>query len=197
MFPALTPLLQSYGAYALFGIVFFESIGFPLPGETSIIVAGGLVGSDRMTGFVLWFAAFAAAVLGDNLAYLIGRRGGRQLVIAYGSRIGITHERLAKAERIVERRGLPIVAAARFFPLLRQLNGLAAGTVAMRWPLFLAANVCGALAWTGVWFVLANRVASDHAWLHWSLRHSTLLGAIALSLTILCVAFLVIRRKRR
>jgi membrane protein DedA with SNARE-associated domain len=90
-------------------------------------------------------------VLGDSSGYLIGRIAGRALIVRFGGHIGLTEERLAALEAIFRRRGAAIVVGARFVVVLRQLNGLVAGTVKMPWPKFLLANTAGGLLWTLAW----------------------------------------------
>ncbi|UEB22075.1 VTT domain-containing protein [Bordetella holmesii] len=69
----------------------------------------------------------------------------------YGHLVKITPERLAALEEQFRKRGLYLVMGARFVVVLRQLNGLIAGSAGMPFHRFLAANVVGALAWTAVW----------------------------------------------
>jgi membrane protein DedA with SNARE-associated domain len=155
------PILQQYGLAGLFGCVFLESLGLPLPGESVLIMSGALAGAGRMNVVAAGLTAFAAAVLGDNVGFLIGRFGGRPLVVRYGGRVGITSARLARVETVVRRRGMVIVALARFVVLLRQLNGVAAGTTGMQWSRFLVANAIGAGIWVSVWLGLAFQFGSN------------------------------------
>lgn len=143
--------VHQFGLIGLGIGVFLEAMGGPLPGETLLVVATGFAGEGVYSIGAVATVAVLAAVTGDNLAYLIGRRYGRPVILARGARFGLTHERLARVERVLDRRGWIVVTAARFFPLLRQLNGLAAGTVGMPWLHFGLANAAGALLWVGVW----------------------------------------------
>ena len=68
---------------------------------------------------------------------------------------------MAKAEAITARWGPLMVVAARFVVVLRQLNGLVAGTTGMSWPRFFAANLVGAALWVGLWTTLAWRFGHD------------------------------------
>ena len=169
-FAWLEPYLREYGVAAVFGVVFFESFGAPVPGE-SLVIGGGLLAAkgDMAIGTLLG-AVWLAAVLGDNVGYAIGRFGGRRLVMRYGSRVGITEPRLAKVEAFFRRFGGEIVLVARFFVLLRQLNGIAAGTVAMPWPRFLLYNALGAALWTALWgygaYALGHHMTAILPWVH-------------------------------
>lgn len=145
------PYLAQYGYGALFAVLFAESLGLPLPGETILVASSFLASQGQM--HIVWVAvvAIVAAVLGDNVGYGIGRWGGQRLAVRYGARVGITRERLAKTARFFARFGLEVVIVARFIPVLRQLNGVVAGGAQMPWKRFLVYNTLGATLWVGTW----------------------------------------------
>jgi membrane protein DedA with SNARE-associated domain len=71
-------LLQSYGYLAVFVFVGLESVGFPVPGETTLIAAAVYAGSTHHLNIAVVAAiAATAAVLGDNGGYWLGKHGGR------------------------------------------------------------------------------------------------------------------------
>ena len=76
------------------------------------------------------------------------------MVLRFGGRIGITADRLRKVEAVFARYGPVTVGFARFFPILRQLNGVVAGTLAMEWRRFLLFNALGGALWVLVWSLL-------------------------------------------
>lgn len=143
--------LLAYGAVAIFVCIYFESMGVPLPGESAIVAASLLAASGSMNLATLLPAIFLGAVLGDCTGYAIGRYGGRRLLLRYGHFVKLTPERLASLEDQFRRRGVYIVMSARFVVILRQLNGLIAGSAGMKFRRFLLANIVGAAAWTAVW----------------------------------------------
>jgi membrane protein DedA with SNARE-associated domain len=73
------------------------------------------------------------------------------LLRRYGWIVKLTPERQLKLETLFRRHGPIIVVGARFLVVLRQLNGLVAGAVAMPWPRFLLANIAGAAVWAALW----------------------------------------------
>ena len=151
---ALQPYLNHYGYWAVFGALVLENLGMPLPGET-LLIAGALLASQGKLDIVsLLLTACLAAVTGDNIGYAIGRFGGRRLVFRYGRYLFITEERLNKAEEFFRKYGGAVVIMARFIALLRQLNGIVAGTAKMSWHRFLAYNMLGAALWVGFWGML-------------------------------------------
>lgn len=147
----LEPFLRDYGYLAAFLGVFFEAFGFPLPGESLVIASALLADQGDLHIVPLLGAIWVAAVMGDNLGYVIGLFGGRRLVLHHGARIGITEPRLSKVEGFFARFGPEVVLIARFIVPLRQLNGLTAGTLRMPWHRFLLYNAIGAALWTAVW----------------------------------------------
>lgn len=140
-----------YGAPALFLIVTLESLGMPLPGESIVIAASFLALRGDLPILHVYLATFTGAVLGDSIGYLIGRRFGPRVLDRFGPSLGLTPERRERFESQMRSRGVYLVATARFFVVLRQLNGILAGSIGMPYRRFLAANIVGAAAWSAVW----------------------------------------------
>ncbi len=157
----VAPILDSWGYLAVAGVIGVESFGVPAPGQTIMVAAAIYAGAGRMNIFAVAAISFVAAVLGDNVGYWIGVRGGRRLVHRFGRYIVLTPERLARAERFFARRGSRIVVAARFIDGLRQLNGVIAGITAMPWRAFLLYNAVGAALWVG-WWTTVSYVLGTH-----------------------------------
>jgi membrane protein DedA with SNARE-associated domain len=166
----LGPWIHHYGVAAVFVILTFESLGLPLPGESLLVVAAVLAGRGEISLPGLVFSAWAGAVIGDNIGYLAGRLLGRRLVWRYGAKIGLSAERLNKLEKIFARYGPVTVVFARFVNVLRQLNGVIAGTMNMKWWRFLTFNALGGalwvLAWVAAGFCLGSYGASVAALIH-------------------------------
>ena len=101
----LASLVAHYGLPALFVSVTLEALGAPLPGESAIIVVAGAAARGELGIRSVAITAFLAAVLGDNIGYLIGRKLGRSAIARAGGRFGITEAALARAEGIVSRYG--------------------------------------------------------------------------------------------
>lgn len=147
----IAPFVHTYGLLALFALIYLESIGLPLPGETALLGAVALAYEGQLPLLGIFGVVVVAAILGDNTGYLIGRYGGRKLIARFGRVVGLTPERQAWIEGLYTKRGPLIVIGARFVVILRQLNGVVAGSMNMAWPVFVLANVAGAILWTGAW----------------------------------------------
>ncbi|MBI3436913.1 MAG: DedA family protein [Proteobacteria bacterium] len=162
-FASLAPWMHDYGVAIVFLILMLESIGLPLPGESLLITAAILAGRGDIGITALFFAAWAGAVVGDNIGYLIGRRLGHALLRHYGAKVGLTAERLDAVEAVFARYGLAAVGFARFFNVLRQLNGVVAGALAMEWRRFLLFNALGGALWVLTWTALGFYVGEHGA----------------------------------
>lgn len=190
-------LLHSWGLAALFLSVMLEAFGLPLPGESAVIAAAVAAAAGQFPILSVAAVSFTGAVLGDNIGYLIGRRLGRPAILAHGARFGLTAAALTRAEALVRRHGPVIVVGARFVVLLRQMNGIVAGTTALPWGRFLAANILGALLWVGTWTTLAWQLGpAAGAALPWLWHHLALAGAVAVPLLVgLLVTLRLIARR--
>jgi membrane protein DedA with SNARE-associated domain len=151
----VAPILDRWGYLAVAAVIGVESFGVPAPGQTIMVAAAIYSSWGRLDIWAVAAIAFVAAVLGDNIGYWIGVRGGRKAVHRFGKYIFITPERLERAERFFARRGNRIVVVARFIDGLRQLNGVIAGITAMPWKAFLLYNAIGAALWVGWWTTVA------------------------------------------
>ncbi len=85
-----------------------------------------------------------AAVIGDNIGFVVGHFGGRPLAERFGRYVFLTPQRLDRAEAFFDRHGGKVVTIARFIDGLRQVNGLLAGIAGMHWLNFLGYNALGA-----------------------------------------------------
>jgi membrane protein DedA with SNARE-associated domain len=196
----VAPILDRWGYLAVAGVIGVESFGVPAPGQTIMVAAAIYAGAGRMNVFAVAAIAFVAAVLGDNVGYWIGVRGGRRLVHRFGRYVFITPERLARAEGFFARRGNRVVVVARFIDGLRQLNGVIAGITAMPWRTFLLYNAIGAALWVGWWTTvsylfgihLVKIIETAHRYQWWAI------GLIALAIAgYVTLHVRHIRRRRR
>jgi membrane protein DedA with SNARE-associated domain len=147
--------LESYGYLVVFGLVLLESIGLPVPGETALVAAALYAGTTHKLeiGAIVAVAA-AAAIIGDNIGYAIGRYGGAKLVLRYGHRIGLHEGRLKIGIWLFRRHGGKVVFWGRFVSILRTWAAFLAGTNHMEWRRFLFFNAAGGIVWATAYGVV-------------------------------------------
>ena len=128
-------------------LCFLENTGLPVPGETALLAGAAMAQYGWLSLPRVILTAIAAATLGDNLGFLVGRRAGRGLAERFGSKIGLTPARLAQFDRFFHDYGGRTVFIARFITGLRVFGAVLAGASGLRWPTFLFYNALGAIAW--------------------------------------------------
>lgn len=138
---------RHYGYLIIFFPILGESAGIPLPGET-VLLAGGLAAARGILSLPLVILVGAsAAILGDNLGYLVGRRGGRPLLLRYGQILHVKDRQIAILDSFFARHGPKTVFFGRWVIFLRVWAALFAGASRMHWRQFFFWNALGGLAW--------------------------------------------------
>lgn len=140
-------LASSYGYIFLFLLVGIESFGIPVPGETALVTAAAIAATGQLEIVGVVAAASAGAIVGDNIGYWIGRKGGIALVRRFGKRLHVDDAKLDRAHRFFERHGPKTVFLARFIALLRSWAAALAGVSRMPYGIFTLYNALGGVAW--------------------------------------------------
>jgi membrane protein DedA with SNARE-associated domain len=140
-------LIEVAGYPLLFVLVMAESGGVPIPGETALIAAAVLASRGKLRIEWVIVLAAAGAIVGDNIGYLIGRKGGRWLLERpgpfYRQRLGA----LRSGEPFFERHGPKAVYFGRFVLGLRVWASWLAGATRMHWRSFAVWNALGGISW--------------------------------------------------
>src|SRR5690242_364296 len=155
MIAILTPMLYSLGPASLLlvmAVVFAESgllVGFFLPGDSLLFLAGALVASHviALPVWLLGLGVFAAAVLGDQVGYSIGRRLGPRLFSRPDSRL-FSQANADRASQFFDHHGSGAVILARFVPVIRTFVPAVAGVAHMPRRRFSIYNLVGGAAWS-------------------------------------------------
>jgi len=144
----ISGLVASYGYVVLFFLVGLESLGIPVPGETVLVTAAAFAALGHLSIYAVVATAVAAAIIGDNGGYWIGRTGGIALVRRYGRFIHLNQSHLERSRRFFERHGPKTVFIGRFIALLRTWAAVLAGAAHMPYRTFLVYNALGAVCWS-------------------------------------------------
>jgi membrane protein DedA with SNARE-associated domain len=143
----LTDLFARYGYFVVFFGVLLENAGVPVPGETILLAGAALSRFGHLSLPAVVIVAILGAVLGDNVGFWIGRRGGRVFLERRGRFFGLTPQRLEKFDAFFTRHGAKTVFIARFVTGLRVVGAILAGASTLPWGRFLIFNAAGAIAW--------------------------------------------------
>ena len=179
----LPALIAAYGYGLILLIVMLESLGLPVPGETTLITASIYAGATHDLSLLGIIAAAAAgAVIGDNIGFWIGENFGSRLLIRFGPRLGITPAKIKLGQYLFMRHGGKVVFFGRFVAVLRALAAFLAGTNKMPWPRFFVFNVAGGVVWATFYACAAYALGT---------RVHALAGPVGFSSLLLAAAFLV------
>jgi undecaprenyl-diphosphatase len=180
----LSGLATSYGYVGLFLLVGLESLGIPLPGETALVTAAAWAALGHLSIYGVVATAAAAAILGDNAGYWIGRKGGIALVRRYGRFLHLNESHLERAHRLFERHGATTVFFGRFIALLRTWAAVLAGAARMPYPEFMLYNGLGAVCWSAIFGALGFTFGRQLPRLEHYIGQASLAGALLLALVV-------------
>ncbi|MFI6288667.1 DedA family protein [Streptomyces sp. NPDC051018] len=145
-------LIGTFGLIGVLLIVFAESgllIGFFLPGDSLLFTTGLLVTTGKLDTLPLWAVCVLivlAAVAGDQVGYLFGRKVGPALFKKPDSRL-FKQENVEKAHEFFEKYGPKSLVLARFVPIVRTFTPIIAGVSRMNYRLFITYNIVGGILW--------------------------------------------------
>lgn len=186
-----------HGLWIVFGNVFLEQIGAPIPALPTLIVAGALAADGRIGLVPLLAAALSASILADTVWYLIGRWQGRR-VLRLVCRISLSPDScVRRTEDLFERRGMLSLVFAKFIPGYNTVAPPLAGAMGTTLPAFLLWGGLGGLLWIAfaltLGWVFHGAVDRALAWL----QRLGLWAAIVLGAALaLLIAFKAWERRR-
>jgi membrane-associated protein len=163
-------LIEAFGTIGLFLIIFAESglfFGFFLPGDSLLFTAGVLCAKADSPLWplpIVLVGVAIAAIAGDQVGYVFGRRVGPALFRRPDSRL-FKQAHVEKAQKYFEEHGPKTIFLARFVPIVRTFAPIVAGVGRMEYRTFVTYNVVGGLVWavgiTTLGFLLGEAVDID------------------------------------
>ena len=156
----LLAALSLYGLPVLFGVIVVAAAGIPLPIALMLVAAGSFVELGEMKLWQVIAVASAAAVLGDQIVYALGRWGGRRIAARIARRKN-GRANIARAELFTKHWGGAGIFFSRWLvtPLGPWVN-LTSGMAAYPWPRFFCWDVVGEVLWV-ILYVMLGKLFSD------------------------------------
>lgn len=192
---AILHWIEADGLAAIFVLLMVGVFGLPVPDETLLTFTGVLVGRGRLGFPSAWIVAACGSMCGITLSYVLGRTGGRALILHYGGWLHITHERLVSVEKWMEHSGRWALTFGYFIPGVRHVTALVAGSSELPPSIFATAAYPGAALWSltfiGLGWYVGDRWEEVLAMVHGHLVAASIVLALALGV------FLVVRRWRQ
>lgn len=168
--------IESGGLAILAAIVFAESgllVGFFLPGDSLLFIAGFLTSAagpaalsvkpDSLPSLPLVAVVVVlAAVIGDQVGYMFGRKVGPSLFQREESRL-FKPSHVTKAHDFMDKHGSKTIVMARFVPIVRTFAPIVAGVSNMRYRTFVTYNIVGGIVW-GAGLTTLGHYLGDISW---------------------------------
>jgi membrane-associated protein len=156
-------ILAGWPGYALlFAIVFSETgllVGFFLPGDSLLFTVGVVAGMKCLNIMVIVPLLMAAAIIGDNVGYFLGRKTGPGIFNRPDSRF-FKREHLMRTQAFYDKHGGKTLIYAKFVPIVRTFAPFVAGVAEMKYLRFVAFNVFGGIGWVFAMTMLGYTLGS-------------------------------------
>lgn len=146
----LVELIRTVGYAGVWGIVFAETglfLGFFLPGDSLLFVAGFLSGGGYFSLPIMLIGVSVSAILGNFVGYEFGKFVGPKLFHKEDSLI-FKKAHLRKAQRYYEHHGPKTIFLARFMPIVRTFAPIVAGIAQMDLKVFWFYNIVSGIVWS-------------------------------------------------
>ena len=193
----ITQFLVSHGGPVLFGVVFAEQAGLPLPSAPWLLAAGALAATGRLSpGLAIGLAA-SAALLADSFWFYIGRRGG-QRVLRLFCRLSLSCPScVGRTKGLFARRGLQALVAAKFLPGLGAVMPPLAGAIGIPAGRFLLFDGLGSLVY-GSFYITIGFLFHNQLGQAMAVLNRIGLSALVLVIAIVTayIAFRYVRRRK-
>ena len=193
MLSSIVSVAQDVGYPVLFVLIAIETMGVPVPGETALLTAGVLASRGHLDIVAVIAVGAAAAIVGDNVGFMIGRKLGRRVLLAPGPFERHRRRVIELGEPFFERHGPKAVFLGRWVAGLRITSAWLAGVNRMSWPTFLFWNALGGIAWATSVSLLAFFAGRGAE----RIVHYLGFGGAGVVIAGALAAALVVRRRRR
>ena len=146
---ALGHFLRTHQALGLFGVIFGEELGIPLPAPGDVVVAyaGYMTSIGAVSPWAAYAAVVAGATIGATCLYLISRRFGHPVLLRYGRLIGFDQKRFDRVERLFQRWGPWAIILGRHIPGLRIYLSALSGIFEVRLRVFVPCVIISSSIW--------------------------------------------------
>jgi membrane-associated protein len=166
----LQDFVQAYGAlvYALLFLIVFAETGLVvtpfLPGDSLLFAAGALAANEanNLNVFLIIILLIAAALLGDNTNYFIGKYLAKKGAKLFGL-FTIRKDYLDKTHTFYEKHGARTIIIARFVPIVRTFAPFVAGVGSMTYSKYITYCIAGAIVWV-VMLTMAGYMFGNIEW---------------------------------
>jgi len=160
---AIGHFVRAHQAIGLFLVIFAEELGIPLPapGDAAITYGGYLTTTGAIPLPLAYVAVVTAATTGSTCLYALSRRFGHPFLVRFGPYVGLTAERLDRAERAFRRWGPWAVIIGRHVPGMRIVLSAFAGVFELPLRLFVPCVLISSTIWAAIFLELGRALGRN------------------------------------
>jgi len=194
MIETLVGLLSHHGYPIIFVLLMLGIFGLPLPDEFLLAFAGALISKGRLHFIPTILSATLGSMCGITLSYVLGRTAGIHLVKKYGSRFGLSEEKINHVHMWFERAGRWVLTFGYFIPGLRHIMALIAGTSELELTVFTTFAYTGGFVWSCTFILLGYFVGVRWAYMSREIHYIALIISFLFFLTLTFYSYLKYRK---
>ena len=194
MIETLIELLSHHGFPIIFFLLMLGIFGLPIPDEFLLAFAGALISKGRLHFVPTILSATLGSMCGITLSYVLGRTAGIHLVKKYGSRFGLSDEKINHVHMWFERAGRWVLTFGYFIPGLRHIMALIAGTSKLELSVFTAFAYTGGFIWSCTFILLGYFVGVRWAYMSREIHYIALIISFLFFLTLTFYSYLKYRK---
>ena len=176
--------------------ILIESAGVPFPGEALLLAAAAWAAARNHSLLLVILFGFLGSVVGADIGYYLGHRGGRPFIERFGCLFRIRPEHIARAEMFFARHGDKAVLSARFILGLRTWGSMLAGMAHMPFWRFQLFSAIGGLAWAVVVGIAGYLLGSNLALITTVIKDIGIGGLVIVSLLVVIAVVARMRAAR-
>jgi membrane protein DedA with SNARE-associated domain len=194
MIETLIELLSHHGFPIIFFLLMLGIFGLPIPDEFLLAFAGALISKGRLHFVPTILSATLGSMCGITLSYVLGRTAGIHRVKKYGSRFGLSDEKINHVHMWFERAGRWVLTFGYFIPGLRHIMALIAGTSKLELSVFTAFAYTGGFIWSCTFILLGYFVGVRWAYMSREIHYIALIISFLFFLTLTFYSYLKYRK---
>ncbi|QKF86073.1 DedA family membrane protein, type II (SNARE domain) [Campylobacter blaseri] len=175
-------LVDTWGYFGIFAMMFLESSFFPFPSEVAMIPAGYLAFLGKMNIYLAFLSGALGSLLGAIFNYYLCFFFGRKIIDKYGKFVGITEDKMQKFETFFKKHGEISTFNCRLIPGIRQYISLPAGLAKMNVFKFSLYTTLGAGIWVAILLALGYFLGQNEELIKEELH----------TITIICLVFVAV-----
>lgn len=154
-------LIGQYGHMAVFLLLTLGIVGLPLPDEILLTYIGYVTSIGKIHFAFTLVSAFAGAVCGISISYLLGIKLGEPFLRKYGPRFFIKEKAILRTNTLFNKYGSLVLFICYFIPGVRHVAAYLAGITRFSFKRFATFAYTGAFVWVLTFLVLGNRLGSN------------------------------------